>query len=89
MSLVLLLTVSPPSFVVFISHTPSLTHIMDTPSPQSEGQDQPVVGSPSDFLKNIVGKKVKVRIGNGIDYHGKWHASTSTSSHDHGHLYSN
>ncbi|WOO76860.1 U6 snRNA-associated Sm-like protein LSm6 [Vanrija pseudolonga] len=43
---------------------------MDSPSPQSEGQDQPIVGSPSDFLKNIVGKKVKVRIGNGIDYHG-------------------
>lgn len=41
---------------------------MDTPSPQPEG---PTSGSPSDFLKNIVGKKVKVRIASGIDYHGK------------------
>ncbi|WWD18635.1 U6 snRNA-associated Sm-like protein LSm6 [Kwoniella shandongensis] len=27
-------------------------------------------GSPSEFLKNIVGKRVKVRIGSGVDYHG-------------------
>lgn len=38
-----------------------------SPSPQPEG---PTKGSPSDFLKNIVGKKVKVRIASGIDYHG-------------------
>lgn len=44
---------------------------MDSPSPQEEGQAQPAAGSPSDFLKNIVGKKVKVRIGSGIDYHGE------------------
>jgi hypothetical protein len=31
---------------------------------------QPIAGSPSDFLKNIVGKKVKVRIGSGVDYTG-------------------
>ncbi|EIW67666.1 hypothetical protein TREMEDRAFT_20231, partial [Tremella mesenterica DSM 1558] len=30
----------------------------------------PLAGSPSDFLKNIVGKRVKVRVGKGIDYHG-------------------
>ncbi|CAK9780516.1 Sm-like ribonucleo protein [Cutaneotrichosporon oleaginosum] len=35
-------------------------------SPPPEGTS----GSPSDFLKNIVGKKVKVRIASGIDYHG-------------------
>jgi U6 snRNA-associated Sm-like protein LSm6 len=35
-------------------------------SPPPEGAS----GSPSDFLKNIVGKKVKVRIASGIDYHG-------------------
>ena len=40
---------------------------------QEEQEDQapePISGSPSDFLKNIVGKKVKVRIGSGVDYHG-------------------
>lgn len=36
---------------------------------QQEGNDV-IAGSPSDFLKNIVGKKVKVRIGSGVDYHG-------------------
>ena len=42
---------------------------MDDPSPPPE--NPAVAGSPSDFLKNIVGKKVKVRIGNGLDYHGE------------------
>lgn len=28
-------------------------------------------GSPAEFLKNVVGKEVKVRIGQGIDYQGK------------------
>lgn len=27
-------------------------------------------GSPAEFLKNVVGKQVKVRIGGGIDYEG-------------------
>lgn len=27
-------------------------------------------GSPAEFLKNVVGKEVKVRIGHGIDYQG-------------------
>jgi hypothetical protein len=54
---------------------------MDSPPnnhPEQEEHDQeqedqapePISGSPSDFLKNIVGKKVKVRIGSGVDYHG-------------------
>ncbi|RSH87987.1 U4/U6-U5 snRNP complex subunit lsm6 [Apiotrichum porosum] len=43
---------------------------MDSPASQPDEPQQPVAGSPSDFLKNIVGKKVKVRIGSGIDYHG-------------------
>jgi U6 snRNA-associated Sm-like protein LSm6 len=28
-------------------------------------------GSPAEFLKNVVGKEVKVRIGQGIDYQGE------------------
>jgi U6 snRNA-associated Sm-like protein LSm6 len=43
---------------------------MDAQSPEQEVEG-PAAGSPSDFLKNIVGKKVKVRIGSGIDYHGE------------------
>jgi U6 snRNA-associated Sm-like protein LSm6 len=47
---------------------------MSSPTPDADGQEQEqndvIAGSPSDFLKNIVGKKVKVRIGSGVDYHG-------------------
>ncbi|OWT35867.1 U6 snRNA-associated Sm-like protein LSm6 [Cryptococcus neoformans] len=39
-------------------------------SPESQGEPQPVSGSPSEFLRNIVGKRVKVRIGSGVDYTG-------------------
>nr|XP_019045460.1 U6 snRNA-associated Sm-like protein LSm6 [Kwoniella bestiolae CBS 10118]OCF24390.1 U6 snRNA-associated Sm-like protein LSm6 [Kwoniella bestiolae CBS 10118] len=42
---------------------------MDSASPQPEEQAA-AAGSPSEFLKNIVGKRVKVRIGSGVDYHG-------------------
>lgn len=44
---------------------------MDAASPEQQQENAPVAGSPSDFLKNIVGKRVKVRIGSGVDYHGK------------------
>ena len=49
---------------------------MSSPPPdqtENEGQEtnDVIAGSPSDFLKNIVGKKVKVRIGSGVDYHGQ------------------
>lgn len=40
-------------------------------SPGSQGEPQPVSGSPSEFLRNIVGKRVKVRIGSGVDYTGE------------------
>lgn len=48
------------------------TGIMDSASPEAHEQEEKaaVAGSPGDFLKNIVGKKVKVRIGSGVDYHG-------------------
>ncbi|KAK6908021.1 U6 snRNA-associated Sm-like protein LSm6 [Kwoniella sp. B9012] len=42
---------------------------MDSASPQPE-EAAAAAGSPSEFLKNIVGKRVKVRIGSGVDYHG-------------------
>ncbi|KAK1925868.1 putative u6 snRNA-associated sm-like protein lsm6 [Papiliotrema laurentii] len=43
---------------------------IDGHSPEAGDVAGPSAGSPSEFLKNIVGKKVKVRIGSGIDYHG-------------------
>ena len=43
---------------------------MSSQSPEPETQG-PSAGSPSEFLKNIVGKRVKVRIGSGVDYHGE------------------
>jgi U6 snRNA-associated Sm-like protein LSm6 len=44
---------------------------MDSASPEPQGADGVIAGSPSDFLKNIVGHRVKVRIGSGVDYHGE------------------
>ncbi|GFZ45007.1 U6 snRNA-associated Sm-like protein LSm6 [Saitozyma sp. JCM 24511] len=43
---------------------------MESASPEPQGADGVIAGSPSDFLKNIVGHRVKVRIGSGVDYHG-------------------
>ncbi|CAO1630393.1 unnamed protein product [Jaminaea pallidilutea] len=35
------------------------------------GGDKPVTkGSPNDFLKNVIGKRVAVRLNSGIDYRG-------------------
>lgn len=53
---------------------------MDSP-PQEALAPEPIAGSPSDFLKNIVGKKVKVRIGSGVDYHGMPMSMSSPPSH--------
>ena len=44
---------------------------IEAQSPGGEEVAGPTAGSPSEFLKNIVGKKVKVRIGSGVDYHGE------------------
>ncbi|PWN29333.1 putative U6 snRNA-associated Sm-like protein LSm6, partial [Jaminaea rosea] len=33
-------------------------------------QQQPAKGSPNDFLKNVIGKRVSVRLNSGIDYRG-------------------
>lgn len=42
----------------------------DAPPPQAPPAE--ASGSPAEFLKKIVGKEVKVRIGTGIDYLGAW-----------------
>jgi U6 snRNA-associated Sm-like protein LSm6 len=57
---------SLPTLPTFAPH---LT--MDSASPEPQGADGVIAGSPSDFLKNIVGHRVKVRIGSGVDYHGE------------------
>ena len=51
--------------------------IMDESPPQPTGQSPPPLpppsnhtGSPTDFLKNVVGKKVIVRLLSGVDYRG-------------------
>jgi len=50
---------------------------MDESPPQPTGQSPPPLpppsnhtGSPTDFLKNVVGKKVIVRLLSGVDYRG-------------------
>ncbi|KAI0731461.1 Sm-like ribonucleoprotein [Fomitopsis betulina] len=52
---------------------------MDTPSPPvgpAPAEPSPplppaaTLGSPTDFLKGVVGKRVVVRLTSGIDYHG-------------------
>ena len=54
---------------------------MDTPSPPAapapaEPSPPPppatTSGSPTDFLKGVVGKRVVVRLTSGIDYHGAY-----------------
>lgn len=51
-----------------------------SPSPQADEPQAPAAGSPSDFLKNIVGKKVRVRIGSGVDYHGEYRWTAQVDS---------
>ena len=36
-------------------------------------------GSPTDFLKGVVGKRVVVRLTSGVDYRGMFHAIASSS----------
>ncbi|WFD17634.1 U4/U6-U5 snRNP complex subunit lsm6 [Malassezia arunalokei] len=36
----------------------------------SSSEQQVKTGSPNDFLKSVIGKKVIVRLNSGIDYHG-------------------
>jgi hypothetical protein len=48
---------------------------MDEPPPQPTEQSPPPppsnhTGSPTDFLKNVVGKRVIVRLLSGVDYRG-------------------
>jgi len=47
----------------------------DTPPPPEASPPPPppppvTTGSPSDFLKNVVGKRVVVRLTSGVDYRG-------------------
>jgi len=50
--------------------------IMDESPPQPTGRSPPPplpsnhIGSPADFFKNVVGKKVIVRLLSGVDYRG-------------------
>ena len=39
------------------------------------------VGSPSDFLKNVVGRQVLVRLNSGVDYRGRLLISTYAAAH--------
>ena len=49
----------------------------DSPPPQPPEASPPppppvTTGSPTDFLKNVVGKRVVVRLTSGVDYRGKF-----------------
>ncbi|PWN95554.1 Sm-like ribonucleo protein [Tilletiopsis washingtonensis] len=41
-----------------------------SPAPDSGAEAAPAKGSPSDFLKHVIGKRVVVRLTSGIDYKG-------------------
>ena len=51
----------------------------ESPHPPSDGSPPPLpappaqkyTGSPTDFLKGVVGKRVIVRLTSGVDYQGK------------------
>ena len=49
-----------------LSSSSSMSDAVQAPAPPAETS-----GSPAEFLKNVVGKEVKVRIGQGIDYQGR------------------
>merc|ERR1739845_44086 len=40
------------------------------PADFTSSEQQVKAGSPNDFLKSVIGKKVIVRLNSGIDYHG-------------------
>jgi len=40
------------------------------PADFTSSKQQVKAGSPNDFLKSVIGKKVIVRLNSGIDYHG-------------------
>ncbi|KIJ26569.1 hypothetical protein M422DRAFT_38155 [Sphaerobolus stellatus SS14] len=42
----------------------------DSPPPAPPPQNAMMTGSPTDFLKGVVGKKVVVRLTSGVDYRG-------------------
>jgi len=42
----------------------------DSPPPELPTGGPPSSGSPTDFLKNVVGKRVVVRLVSGVDYRG-------------------
>src|ERR1700722_3366748 len=45
----------------------------DEPSPPPPPPPVLSSGSPTDFLKGVVGKRVIVRLTSGVDYHGRFH----------------
>lgn len=66
-------------FTVLLDVVQLLTMNDSTPPPPPPPDDSAVpppptgtVGSPTDFLKNVVGKKVKVRLISGVDYRGMY-----------------
>ncbi|CCU99458.1 unnamed protein product [Malassezia sympodialis ATCC 42132] len=44
--------------------------LVSAPSEDTNATNQVKAGSPNDFLKSVIGKKVVVRLNSGIDYHG-------------------
>jgi len=50
----------------------------DTPPPPPQLMSSG--GSPTDFLKGVVGKKVVVRLTSGVDYRGSWSVSSFEKS---------
>lgn len=57
---------------------------MDDTPPQPTDQSPPPppghTGSPTDFLKNVVGKRVIVRLLSGVDYRGMLHHAVGQAS---------
>ena len=67
---------SEEELVCYISTQNLTSYIMDaSPRPPSDGSPPPALpqkytGSPTDFLKGVVGKRVIVRLTSGVDYQG-------------------
>ena len=59
------------------SHDNDASASASPPQPPAQGLSSGFGGSPTDFLKGVVGKSVVVRLTSGVDYRGEYDVDIS------------